>query len=106
VPRVEPANWAAGGKVARVDRVEWLYIPDPAMALAAFTRGEADWWENPPPDFYPTLAADPKVKLVQTNPLGQGGLIRFNHLLPPGALHVERVEEVRGEGDESIADLG
>ncbi len=83
VPRAEPANWAAGGKVVRVDRVEWLYIPDPATALAAFTRGEADWWENPPPDFYPTLAADRKVKLVQTSPLGSGGIIRFNQLLPP-----------------------
>jgi peptide/nickel transport system substrate-binding protein len=50
VPRAEPPNWGAGGKVVRVDRIEWVYIPDPATALAAFTRGEADWWENPPPD--------------------------------------------------------
>ena len=28
VPRKEPASGAAGGKVAKVDRVEWSYIPD------------------------------------------------------------------------------
>ena len=83
VPRAEPANWAAGGKVVRVDRVEWLYIPDPATALAAFLRGEADWWENPPPDYYPTLEADRRTRLVQNSPLGQGAIIRFNQLLPP-----------------------
>lgn len=32
VPRDEPASYAAGGKVARVDRVEWRYIPDAATA--------------------------------------------------------------------------
>ena len=26
VPRNEPPNWASGGKVVKVDRVEWLYI--------------------------------------------------------------------------------
>src|SRR5215831_13015261 len=29
VPRKEPPSWAAGGKVVKVDRVEWIYIPDP-----------------------------------------------------------------------------
>ena len=27
-PRSEPPSWAAGGKVAKVDRVEWDWIPD------------------------------------------------------------------------------
>ncbi|HEY3911396.1 MAG TPA: ABC transporter substrate-binding protein [Stellaceae bacterium] len=83
LPRKEPPSWAAGGKVARVDRVEWLYIPDPGTALAAFTAGEVDWWENPPPDFYPLLEADPNVTLVQQSPFSVGGLLRFNELLPP-----------------------
>ena len=26
-PRSEPPSWAAGGKVAKVDRVEWVWIP-------------------------------------------------------------------------------
>ncbi|HUC70510.1 MAG TPA: ABC transporter substrate-binding protein [Stellaceae bacterium] len=82
-PRNEPPSWAAGGKVVRVDRVIWLYLPDPATAMAAFTRGEADWWEYPPPDFYPLLARDPDVTLVQGSPFGVSGILRFNELLPP-----------------------
>jgi peptide/nickel transport system substrate-binding protein len=35
VPRKEPPSWASGGKVAKVDRVEWIYIPDSATAAAA-----------------------------------------------------------------------
>ena len=83
VPRKEPPNWAAGGKIARVDRVEWLYIPDPATAMAAFTAGEADWWENPQPDFYPMLAADSRVSLVQGSPFSFAAILRFNETLPP-----------------------
>ncbi len=83
LPRKEPPSWASGGKVVRIDRVEWLYIPDPGTALAAFTAGEADWWENPPPDFYPILARDPDVRLVQGSPFGTSGLLRFNDLQPP-----------------------
>jgi peptide/nickel transport system substrate-binding protein len=48
VPRKEPPNWASGGKVVKVDRVEWLYIPDSATAAAALNAGEADWWEQLP----------------------------------------------------------
>jgi peptide/nickel transport system substrate-binding protein len=83
VPRSEPPSWAAGGKSVRVDRVEWLYIPDPTTAMAAFTAGEADWWEDPPPDFYQLLANDPKVSLAQSSPLDVAGLLRFNQLQPP-----------------------
>jgi peptide/nickel transport system substrate-binding protein len=82
-PRKEPPSWAAGGKVVRVDRVVWLYIPDPATAMAAFTTGEADWWENPPPDFYQLLADNPKVTLAQSSPLDVAGILRFNQLQPP-----------------------
>src|SRR5579871_4759524 len=28
VPRKEPASWTAGGKVVKVDRVEWITMPD------------------------------------------------------------------------------
>jgi peptide/nickel transport system substrate-binding protein len=82
-PRKDSPSWAAGGKVARVDRVVWLYIPDPATAMAAFTMDEADWWESPPPDFYPLLARDPDVTLVQGSPFGVAGILRFNELQPP-----------------------
>ena len=83
VPRKEPPDWATGGKVVHVDRIEWLYMPDPQTAYAAFAAGEADWWENPPPAFYPLLDRNPDIKLVQASPFGLGGILRFNHLLPP-----------------------
>ncbi|TMG87441.1 MAG: hypothetical protein E6H74_01340 [Betaproteobacteria bacterium] len=56
VPRKEPPSWAAGGKVVKVDRVEWIYIPDSATAAAAINAGEVDWWEQMPPDLIPVLA--------------------------------------------------
>ena len=34
LPRKEPPSFASGGKVAKVDRVEWLYIPDTGTAAA------------------------------------------------------------------------
>ena len=58
VARQEPPSLAAGGKVAKVDRVEWLYIPDTATAAAALNAGEVDWWEQPPADLVPVLAAN------------------------------------------------
>src|SRR5258707_8799121 len=39
IPRKEPPDYLAGGKVAKVDRVEWLYIPDNNTALAALQAG-------------------------------------------------------------------
>ena len=38
VPRNEPPSWASGGKVVKVDRVEWLYIPDAMTKAAALQR--------------------------------------------------------------------
>jgi peptide/nickel transport system substrate-binding protein len=83
VPRSEPPNWASGGKLAKVDRVEWLYIPDNATASAALGAGEVDWWEAPPADYFPSLVADRNIQLVNVNLLGQMTMLRFNHLYPP-----------------------
>jgi peptide/nickel transport system substrate-binding protein len=83
VPRKEPPSFASGGKVARVDRVEWLYIPDPATASAALNSGEADWYEQPPSDLVPVFAGNPDVVVATVDPLGNQGILRFNHLQPP-----------------------
>src|SRR5438477_536900 len=71
VPRKEPPSWASGGKVVKVDRVEWLYIPDAMTKVAALNNGEADWWENPPADVWPVLAANPDVQLAQAGYKGE-----------------------------------
>ena len=83
VPRTEPPSWASGGKVAKVDRVEWLYIPDAMTKVAALNNNEADWWENPPLDVVPVLAANPDITIVRNDPLDNTIMVRFNHLLPP-----------------------
>ena len=83
IPRKEPRSFAAGGKVAKVDRVEWLYIPDTATAAAALNAGEADWYEQPPADLLPVFASNPDVVVATVDPLGNHGILRFNHLQPP-----------------------
>src|SRR6266705_18833 len=35
VPRKEPASWTSGGKVVKVDRVEWITMPDAQTAVNA-----------------------------------------------------------------------
>jgi peptide/nickel transport system substrate-binding protein len=83
VPRKEPPSLAAGGKVAKIDRVEWLYIPDTATAAAALNAGEADWYEQPSADILPVFAANKDVAVATVDPLGNMGVLRFNHTLPP-----------------------
>src|SRR5271169_405984 len=83
VPRSEPSDWASGGKVVKVDRVEWLVVPDHTTAAAALNSGEDDWWENPPADLWPVLEANSDVVLAPLDPLGGTGCLRFNHLYPP-----------------------
>ncbi len=83
VPRSEPPSWASGGKVVKVDRVEWVYIPDSATAAAAINAGEVDWWQQLPPDLVPLLQKNKDITIANVDPLGSGGVMRFNHLQPP-----------------------
>jgi len=83
VPRGEPASGAAGGKIPKVDRVEWLYIPDSTTAMNALSSGEVDYWEQVPGDLAPVLAKAPGVKIEVLDPLGSQGMMRFNHLVSP-----------------------
>jgi peptide/nickel transport system substrate-binding protein len=83
VPRKEAPSFASGGKLAKVDRVEWLYIPDTATAAAALNSGEVDWYEQPPADILPVFAANKDVVVATVDPLGNQGILRFNHILPP-----------------------
>lgn len=83
VPRDEPVSAAAGGKIAKVDRVEWHYIPDPQTAMSALINGEVDYYENAPPDLVPLLEQSPNVVVGVLDPLGNQGMLRLNHLHPP-----------------------
>lgn len=81
VPRKEPASLAAGGKVVKVDRVEWLYLPDATTTLASLQKGEIDYWERPASDLLAILEKDSNIDLSRSR--SSNGLLRFNSLLPP-----------------------
>ncbi len=83
VPRSEPASWLAGGKKMLVDRIEWVIMPDPATAAAALQNGEVDWWENPIADLVPVLKGNKNLNVDISDPLGNIGAFRMNHLHPP-----------------------
>jgi peptide/nickel transport system substrate-binding protein len=83
IPRAEPASLAAGGKVVKVDRVEWIYIPDQATAQAALATGEVDYFEAPQLDMVPLLEKNPEITVTLADPLGSQGWLRPNHLHPP-----------------------
>jgi peptide/nickel transport system substrate-binding protein len=83
VPRAEQPSWVSGGKIAKIDRVEWLYIPDPATALNALLAGEVDWWQQVPPDLVPALRGRRGITVSAPDPLGYIGVLGMNHLHPP-----------------------
>jgi len=82
-PRAEPPSMLAGGKVAKVDRVEWLAMPDPSTAVNALITGEIDLIEAPPPDLFPLLKADKNIEVYPWNVQGSQIIMRFNHTQPP-----------------------
>ncbi|HEY0526315.1 MAG TPA: ABC transporter substrate-binding protein [Stellaceae bacterium] len=82
-PRDEAPDGLAGGKMVKVDRVEWLSLTDPATAFAALTAGEIDFWEAPQLDFEASLAQNPDLALLPIDPVGMMGWVRPNHTQPP-----------------------
>ncbi len=83
VPRDEPSSFAAGGKVVMVDRVEWVVMPDDQTAFNALQAGEIDYWESPPSDLLPILAANPELTVRNQNALGFQTIMRPNTLNAP-----------------------
>ena len=83
IPRAEPASGLAGGKIARMDRVEWLYIPDQSTAAAALRTGEVDVFDLVPYDLIPQLRASRGVTVALLDRIGFQAFIRTNALFPP-----------------------
>lgn len=83
VPRKEPANWTTGGKVVKVDRVEWITMPDAQTAVNALQSGDIDFMENLPFEMVPVLEADKELKVEVLNKFGLQTLGRMNFLHPP-----------------------
>ena len=82
-PRAEPANGLAGGKVVKVDRVEWRAISDAQQAVNALSKGEIDFVEPPSHDLLGTLKKDPNVDIVVSPMLKSQYVFRPNNLHKP-----------------------
>jgi len=82
-PRGEPASGLAGGKVVKVDRVEWRALSDQQTIISALLAGEIDYVETPSHDLLPVLKKDSNVKLADLNPLGNQYTFRYNTLFKP-----------------------
>src|SRR3954464_1279705 len=83
VPRKEPPSWTSGGKVAKVDRVEWITMADAQTAVNALQSGDIDFMENPSFDILPVLAANKDLKVEALDKLGFQTVGRMNFLYPP-----------------------
>jgi peptide/nickel transport system substrate-binding protein len=83
VPRQEPPQYIAGGKVVHFDRVEWIVEPDPSTAASALQTGEVDWVEQPLIDLVPMLKQNADVVVDVFDPFGSLAMVAFNHLYPP-----------------------
>ena len=83
VPRKEPPSWTSGGKVVKVDRVEWITMADAQTAVNALQSGDIDFMEIPSFDILPVLAANKDIKVETLDKLGFQTVGRMNFLLPP-----------------------
>ena len=82
-PRSEPVSALSGGKVVKVDRVEWRAISDAQQAVNALSKGEIDFVEQPSHDLLGTLKKDPNVSVVISPFLKAQYVFRPNHIHKP-----------------------
>ncbi len=82
-PRAEPPSGLAGGKVAKLDRVEWVWIPDAQTQINALLTGEVDMLEQPTHDLLPVLEKDKSIEIVVPDKLGSTYVLRMNWKQPP-----------------------
>jgi peptide/nickel transport system substrate-binding protein len=82
VPRSEPAQNFAGGKVVKLDRVEWLSIADPQTAVSALESGEIDAVESVAHDLLPLVEKKKGITVARGAYASQYAM-RPNWLHPP-----------------------
>ena len=83
VPRKEPPSWTSGGKVVKVDRVEWITMADAQTAVNALQSGDIDFMEVPSFDILPILTANKDIKVDTLDKVGFQTVGRMNFLFPP-----------------------
>lgn len=83
VPRAEPPSGFAGAKLAVVDRIELINVPDSQTAVNALRNGEVDFIEDVPPDLMSQLEGVKGVSLKPYGPSTNTFTMRMNWLQPP-----------------------
>jgi peptide/nickel transport system substrate-binding protein len=81
-PRAEPPSGLAGGKVVKVDRVEWVWIPDAQTQVNSLLSGEVDMIESVSHDLLPLVEKDKSIRTIKSTASNQY-VFRMNWLQPP-----------------------
>jgi peptide/nickel transport system substrate-binding protein len=82
-PRSDAPDGFAGAKLAKVDRVEWIVIPDANTATQALIKGEVDIIEIPTTDLLPLMKKAGNIVITVIDRVGTQPILRPNHLNPP-----------------------
>jgi peptide/nickel transport system substrate-binding protein len=69
--------------LVKLDRVEWIILPDPFTKSTALQSGEIDIIDQLPHDQIPILENAPGVVIGRVPLIDAYGIIRPNHLYPP-----------------------
>lgn len=107
-PRPEPADATAGGKVAKMDHVHFVSLPDVATRVAALQANEIDMLEIVPSDFAGRLRDDRRVTIGTSQGADQiAVIIVLNHLQPPfNNLKVRQAAQAAVNQADVMASLG
>ena len=82
-PRRESPVWASGAKLAKIERIEMLGIPDPQTQVSALIKGEVDYLERVPAELLPLFDTKSGARAEVVGDLGFQAVMRMNHLQPP-----------------------
>jgi len=81
-PRQEPASGFAGKKIAYVDRIIFMEVPDQATQIAALETGELDIVLRPDYDQYDRIQNNPDLRTYLLKPLAWIAMV-INKARPP-----------------------
>ena len=105
VPRNEPGTYLAGAKIAYVDKVTWLEIPDEETKIAGLKTAEWDVVDGAGLDFFAPLDADPTVNIAQY--AFHKSFLGISHQEPPtGDIKIRQAIQISLDVEELMSGLG
>ena len=114
VPRSEPKSGGAGGRVAYLNEIHVLEVPDASTRVASLLTQQVDFADGIPNDFYETLNSAPNLR-VEVIPSWAVAALATNKFWPPlnnpkSRLAIQIATDpvkymTAGYGDEALWDL-